>query len=259
MSISVKNSKETIRSVIKRTQTFSRWPDDQIEKLLEDADLRRFSSGEHALRSGEASRNLAIVANGTFVNQRMLKDGQALIVDYLLPGQFTSFIAVFDELPATFDVVARDEAQMIFIPRKSLLSALALGPERWSDIVLMISRRMRMEYEGAYLRMNSLRCQIAKMLLYWARGETSPDGKALRIPVEISQEELAAILGRSTPTISKEVSAMIKAGLVARNYRQIQIVDLPALRQLIEREDPENFQRIAPLLTRPAGLYGTSD
>lgn len=259
MSVSVKNSKETIRSLVRRTQTFSPWPNAAIDKLLEDADLRRFSGGEHALRSGDASNNLAIVAHGTFVNHRLLNNGDALIVDYLMPGQFTSFLAVFDGLPATYDVVARDEAEMAFIPRKSLLAALALEPARWNDIVLMIARRTRLEYEGAYLRMNSLRCQIAKMLLYWSRGETSANGKTLRVPVEISQEELGAILGRSTPTISKEMSAMMKAGLLARNYRQIQIVDLPALRHLVEREDPGNFQRLQHILGRADGLLGASD
>lgn len=259
MSVSVKNSKETIRSVVKRTQTFSRWPHALIDKLIEDAELRRFSDGEYVLRSGETSRNLAIVASGSFVSQRLLPNGYALIVDYLMPGQFTSFLAVFDGQAATYDVVARNEPQMVLIPRKSLIAALALDPDRWNDMVLMICRRTRLEYEAAYMRLNSLRCQIAKMLLYWARGETSADGKAVRIPLEISQEELGAILGRSTPTISKEVGALVKAGILARNYRNIQIVNLPALRKLVETEDPENFLRNEPLLARAPGLLGASD
>lgn len=258
LSVSVKNSRETIRFIVKGIVLFAQWPDAMIDKLLEDADLRRYADGEHALRAGNPSKSMAIVVAGTFANQHGLHDGNTLIIDYLMPGQSTSYIAVFDGLPAAFDVVARGESEMALIQRKSLLAALALDPNRWADVVLMMCRRLRLEYEMRFLRENSLRCQLAKMLLYWARGQSEKAG-GVRIPVAISQDDIAALLGKSPPTISKEIGALIKDGILARNYRQIQIVDLQALQRIVTQEDPGNAERVTALLARPAGILSASD
>ena len=261
MSVSIKNSREAFKATVMRVRVFSAWPEKIIDKLIEDADLRRYKDGEHVLRAGDMANVMAIVAGGTFVSQRLKPDGEYMIFDYLLQGQATGFVAVLDGLPASFDIVARGESDMVLIQRKSLLAAIALDPGRcWPDLVAMLGRRMRLEYEGTFMRTAlSVRCQLAKLVLYWARGQVTGANGELRIPVAISQEDIAAMLGKSTVTISKEITALIKDGLLARAYKQIQITNPAGLERIVEREDPGSLQRSAALLNQSGAIFTGAD
>lgn len=259
MSTSVSNAAGRIRETVKRTHIFSAWPDPMIDKLVEGAELRRYADGETAIPYRATSPYFVIVGSGNFVVQRPRADGDVMIVDYLMPAQATSFLAMLDDMPVAFETVASGVSELVFLPRKSVMDALALEPARYLDIVLMLCRKLRIEYENTFMRTaNSVRCQLARIILYWARGEIATS-KGVRIPVGISQENMAAVLGKSRPTINKEIGALIDEGILARSYRQIQILDLQALMDIIERENPGTRALNAAIFGKPQGVLLTSD
>lgn len=259
MAITVKNAAERIRDIVTRTHLFSSWPPPLIDKLLEGAELHRYADGEIAIRYRSPSPYIAIVASGSFIVQRPCVDGDVMIIDYLMAGQATSYLAALDEMPASFESVASGASEMVLIPRASLMAALALEPSRYNDIVLMLCRKLRIEYENTFMRTaNSVRCQIARVILYWARGQIQTP-KGVRIPIGISQENMAAMLGKSRPTINKEIGALIADGILARSYRQIQVLDVQALIKIVERENPGTLGFNESIFGKPAGVLMTSD
>jgi len=259
LSIAARNADDRIRDILKRTHTFHAWPSSLIDKLLNGAELRRFADGETAIGHRTPSPCLAVAASGSFVVQRPQADGEPLIADYLLPGQAISYLAVFDGFPAVFDVISRGDSEMAMIPQKSLMDALALDPARYQDVVLMLCRRLRREFENSFMRTaNTVRCQLARVILYWARGQTGTN-KGVRIPIGISQEEIAAMLGKSRPTINKEIGALIADGVLARSYRQIQILDVKGLMAIVERENPGTLALNETIFGKPDGVLATSD
>jgi CRP-like cAMP-binding protein len=123
----------------------------------------------------------------------------------------------------------------------------------------LLCRKLRIEYENTFMRTaNSVRCQLARLILYWARGQIETS-RGVRIPVGISQENMAAVLGKSRPTINKEIGTLIAEGILARSYRQIQILDVPALIDIIERENPGTRKVNESLFGKPSGVLPTSD
>jgi CRP-like cAMP-binding protein len=259
VTITVKNAADRIRNIVTRTHLFSQWPPALIDKLLEGAELRRYADGETAIAYRSPSPHFAVVASGNFIVQRPRVDGDVMIIDYLMAGQATSYLAVLDEMPAAFETVASGTSELVLIARASLLAALALDTARYRDIVLMLCRKLRIEYENTFMRTaNSVRCQLARVILYWARGQIQTP-KGVRIPVGISQENMAAVLGKSRPTINKEIGAMIADGVLARSYRQIQVLDLPALIAIVERENPGTLGFNETIFGKPDGVLMTSD
>lgn len=259
MSVAVKDVEDRVRELLTRTHIFCNWPKDLIDSLIVGAQLRRFTDGEVAIRSGEHSPQLAIVSKGAFVCQRSHKDGNAVIFDYLMPGQATSFLAVFDGYPVVFDIISNGDGEMIFISQKALMAAIALDPNRLMDFVLMLCRRMRLEYENVFMRTAcSVRGQIARIVLYWLRGQDGVSGK-LRVPVGVSQENIAAMLGKSRPTINKEIGAMIDDGILARRYRQLEVLDVRALAAIVESESPGFLAINLPIFAKPNGILSAAD
>ncbi|HSM95060.1 MAG TPA: Crp/Fnr family transcriptional regulator [Rhizomicrobium sp.] len=259
MSTTVSDASARIRDILKRTHLFSSWPDPLIDNLMEGAELRRYVDGETALERGVSSPHLCIVASGSFVAQRPRHGDEILIADYLMPGQSISYIAALDGFPSVFDATASGESEMLFIARQTLMDVFARNPERYLDVVLMLCRQLRREFENTYMRTaNSVRCQLARVILYWARGQTG-DGNGARVPVGISQEDIAAMLGKSRPTINKEIGILIDEGILARSYRQIQVLDLKALMNIVEHENPGTIRLNETMFSKPDGVLKTSD
>lgn len=259
VTTTVKNAADRVRDIVTRTHLFSQWPPAMIDKLLEGTELRRYGDGETAIGYRSPSPYVAIVASGSFIVQRPRVGGDVMIIDYLMAGQATSFLAALDEMPASFETVASGVSELVLISRASLLAALALDPARYQDIVLMLCRKLRIEYENTFMRTaNSVRCQLARVILYWARGQIQTP-KGMRIPIGISQENLAAVLGKSRPTINKEIGALIADGILARSYRQIQVLDVQALIEIVERENPGTLGFNESIFGKPDGVLMTSD
>jgi CRP-like cAMP-binding protein len=259
VSAAVRNAGDRVQNFLKRVHLFSVWPAPLIEKLAADSELYRYTDGEVAIPRAVNSSRLGIVVSGSFVAQRPRADGDAMIADYLMPGQAIAYLSVLDGFPPLFDVVASGESEMLMIARKTLLDIFAADPARYSDFVLMLCRRLRREHENTYMRTtNSVRCQLARVILYWARGQMGA-GKSARIPVGISQEDIAAMLGKSRPTINKEIGALISEGVLARSYRQIQVLDVQALIDIADRENPGTTKMNEAIFAKPSGILMTSD
>lgn len=259
VSIAVQDAGDRVRDLLKRVHLFAAWPPHLIEKLMEGAELHRYVDGEVAVRRGVTRPYLGIVASGSFVAQRQRADGDIMIADYLMPGQAISYLSVLDGHPPMFEAIASDDSEMVMIARDSLMAVFAIDPARYSDFVLMLCRSLRREHENTYMRTtNSVRCQLARVILYWARGQIG-SGRHARVPVGISQEGIAAMLGKSRPTINKEIGALITEGVLARSYRQIQILDVQALVDIVDRENPGTLTLHQAVFGKPSGVLMTSD
>ncbi len=70
-------AKAQVRAVIAQTRLFADWPPHLIDMLASQSALRCFADGDYALRSGVPSEHIVIVAKGSFMHQRTMKDGIA--------------------------------------------------------------------------------------------------------------------------------------------------------------------------------------
>lgn len=249
-----------VRTTIAHTRLFADWPPHILDAIACGSELRSFKSGEAAIRMGEPSHNMVVVVSGAFRVERKLKNDKAIVFDFLLPGQSTSHLAVFDGVAPAFDIVAKTDARCVFIPRETILAAVGRDPDRLMDIIQFLCRRTRMDYEGTHLRIgNSLRCQIAKLLVYWARGPERPGATAACVPFALSQDDLAAMLGCSRQTVNRELAALGKLGIVTQSYRKIEINDIPALMTIMDSEDPDRPGITEAVFARPKNVLRASD
>jgi CRP-like cAMP-binding protein len=248
-----------IRTTIAQTRLFSGWPAEILDRIAQGSELHTYRSGDFVLRRSVRSDHMIVLESGTLVSQRTLKNGKLIVFDFLMPGQSTSHIAVLDGQAPAFDIVARTStAQCVLIPRLTLLEAIGNDPVRLMDIIQFLCRRTRLDYEAIHSRtVDSLRCQIAKQLIYWVRGTNAAD--ISRVPFAVSQDDLAAILGASRQTINREIVALAREGIVSQSYRNIEIADIDRLVAIIEEEDPAGPEISDALFNRPKNLFRATD
>jgi len=255
-----RNSQILIRTTLANVRLFAGWPSTVLESLSAASSYRRYANGETILRMGVPANILVVVAAGTAMSLRTLKNGRIVAFDFLFPGQSTGHLAALDGEAPAFDIIAKGDVECVLVPREAFVAAIGRDPDRLWDVVQFLCRRTRLDYEGQHMRIaNSLRCQIAKLLLYWGRGSEPPGNDGFKVPVAISQDDLAAVLGVSRQTVNREVNGLTKDGILSRRYRQIHVDDPAALNAIIEAEEVQAPAMDKALNHRPRSVFSATD
>jgi CRP/FNR family cyclic AMP-dependent transcriptional regulator len=247
---------ETIRSTLQRTRLFADWPDETLARLAAGSELRRYKHGEMPCHFGDTCTGVWVVATGRLYSSRTWANGRRMIFDFLPPGQLTGFLAVFDGLPMAFDITADGESTVVHIPRRLFLDIVLPDAALLHQIVLMLCRRSRIDYEHVQLKtINSPRVQLAKIILYHTRGSGDVDGETV---VNFSQDVVGSLLGLTRQTVNKELAPMIRDGILARGYGNLIVKDVERLLEIAGSEEPLSKAATFTLKGAPKPLHGAS-
>ena len=202
----------------------SGWPEPAIAEFCAGAESKTYRDGERAVSAGDKIDSIWIVTEGSFLLSRSWHNGRRFVYSFLSPGQMTGVLPVFDGLPAAFDATARGDATAIVVPGTAVRSVTAHFPEAALEIVAFLCRRTRMDYEAIELHaMNSVRCRIAKAILWIARGQERTIGA--EADPRISQEELADIVCAARQSVNRELRRLMREGIIKQRYRALAILD----------------------------------
>jgi CRP/FNR family transcriptional regulator, cyclic AMP receptor protein len=245
---------ETIRSTLQRTRLFADWPKETLARLAAGSELRRFKDGQVLCRSGDACTGVWVVAAGRLFSSRSWPNGRRMIFDFLPPGQMTGFVAAFDNEPMAFDITADAESSVVHIPRSLFLDIVVPDAALLHQMVQMLCRRSRLDYEHAQLMtMHSPRVRIAKVLLYHTRG--SADGEP---NVNFSQDTVGELLGLTRQTVNKELAPLVRAGILARGYASLVVKDVERLAEIALSEEPLSQSGAFVVQAAPKPLHRAS-
>lgn len=248
-------SVDTVHTTLRRTRLFADWPEEVLARLAAGSELRICSPGEMVCHFGDTCSGVWVVATGRLYSSRTWATGRRMIFDFLPPGQLTGFLAVFDGQPMAFDVTSDGESTVVHIPRRLFLDIVLPDAALLHQMVLMLCRRSRIDYEHVQLKtMNSPRVQLAKVILYHTRGS----GDAGEPVVDFSQDVVGALLGLTRQTVNKELAPMIRDGILGRGYGTLVVKDVERLTQIAGSEEPLSKSMTFTLQGAPKPLHGAS-
>jgi CRP-like cAMP-binding protein len=111
--------------------------------IVDKAVRKQFKAGEAIVAKGKRTYGVYLLLKGTAVVQ-IPKQGAALGIN---PGEACGEISFLDELPATANVVAKDEVEAYYLDRPTLQSLFELFPHLGSrfyhSLAAILSRRLR--------------------------------------------------------------------------------------------------------------------
>ena len=256
----MKDQNAQVRAALERTRVISGWPEDAVSEICADAEIKFYEDGERPCSAGDLVDSVWIITEGCFLLARAWQNGRRFIYSFSRPGQTAGMLAVFDGLPAPFDVVARGRAAAIVIPGGTLRSIAARHPQVALALIELLCRRTRMDFEAIELHaMNSVRCRIAKTILWIARGQSPIDTDEIVVDSKISQEDLADVVCAARQSVNRELRRLMREGILKQRYRTLVITDREALIRVAAEDEalsPAAQNRLVPV---PPGLYPTTE
>ncbi|WP_248805399.1 Crp/Fnr family transcriptional regulator [Pseudomonas sp. MWU13-2100] len=210
---------------------FNHLPAHLQDSLLATAKGRRLTPGQRLFQRGDPPCGLYAVLEGSIrVGAVSEKGKEALLGVIELPYWFGE-ISLFDGLPRTHDAYAVGHTILLQVPQDILLKLLDERPEYWRQFALLMSQKLRLTFIGLeQLSLMPAPARLAHRLLLIAEGYGELN--CSRQLLEVSQEQLAAMLSLSRQTTNQILQDFQQQGILRTNYGGIEILDLERLRAM---------------------------
>jgi CRP/FNR family transcriptional regulator, cyclic AMP receptor protein len=188
--------------------------------------------GQAVFQEGEPGDRLYIIGFGKVKLGRRSSDGRENLLSILGPGEMFGELSLFDPGPRTASATAVADARLFELGHAELIEWLERYPAVAKHLLEALARRLRRTNEAlADLVFADVPGRVAKALLDLSTrfGQQIDDG--LRVAHDLTQEELAQLVGASRETVNKALADFAARGWVRREGRAIVLLDLQRLQR----------------------------
>jgi len=223
------------RTAIETNPWFASMSRTQRESLLGAAELIHVRRGSMVFRQGDpvhvAGTGFYGLASGTIKISTLRHDGREAILAVLEPGNWFGEISLIDGSPRTHDATALSAIDLLVVPYEAFVRQMQDAAFARS-VASLLAARVRGLYglmEDATLR--GLRARVARRLLSFAHGDAT-QSRVPRRHLTLPQEAFAMMLGVTRQTLSKELNALARDGVIALGYGRIELLSMDELQRL---------------------------
>jgi len=209
---------------------------DTLEQIIERR--QTLQPGELIYKQDQPFTALHAVLAGSVKTYTTHVDGWIRITGCHLPGEIFGFSGI-DAEHYRSTARALENTLVCVLPFEELEELCRKIPDLQSRLLHLMSRRLVEDHELAaqFLHKRPARKRIAAFLLSLStraarRGEPHME---LRLPM--SRTDIGNYLGITLETVCRELSRLEKTGVISLHKRELNILDLPALREPICPDD----------------------
>nr|WP_225224432.1 Crp/Fnr family transcriptional regulator [Cellulomonas sp. JH27-2] len=186
--------------------------------------------GDVLFHEGEPGDRLYVVRDGKIKLGRRSSDGRENLLAVLGPGEMFGELSLFDPGPRTATASVVADAVVLELGHSELVGWLQERPAVAQQLLQALARRLRRTNEAlADLVFSDVPGRVAKALLDLSTrfGETVDEG--IRVAHDLTQEELAQLVGASRETVNKALADFAARGWVRREGRAVVLLDVDRL------------------------------
>jgi CRP-like cAMP-binding protein len=198
-----------------------------LTKQLQPVDFPR---GHTIFAEGEPGDRLYIILDGKVKLGRHSPDGRENLLAIMGPADMFGELSVFDPGPRTSTAVAVTEVRLATMDRVGMRSWVTQRPEIAEQLLRVIARRLRRTNNSlADLIFTDVPGRVAKALLQLARQFGTQENGQLRVTHDLTQEELAQLVGASRETVNKALADFGQRGWLRLEGKSVVILDADRL------------------------------
>jgi CRP/FNR family transcriptional regulator, cyclic AMP receptor protein len=196
------------------------------EALAKDMDIVEIRKGEVVFNEGEPGDSLYIVMSGKLKLGRRAADGRQNLIALMGPSDMIGELSLFDPGPRTATATAVTDARVARLRKQALRPWLTNRPEIAEQLLRVLARRLRRTNNAlADLIFTDVPGRVAKNLLQMAGQFGSRDGGVLRVTHDLTQEELAQLVGASRETVNKALADFASRGWLRLDGKSVIVLD----------------------------------
>jgi CRP/FNR family cyclic AMP-dependent transcriptional regulator len=208
------------------------------------ASLRKYPKRVFVYQQGEVSHHFYQLVSGRIRIFNGQADGREQVLALVEPGGLFGEAACFDGVPYYTSAVTLKPSAVRVFSRETVLDAMRDDPEILLEVLRSVIRKQRLfalQLETMMFRKAPARVALILARLATYYGAPAALGSGTRIGLHLSHEALAAMIGLTRVTVTREIGALIRDGIITRDKRHLVVLHQE---QLLARA-----QLVTPLLT----------
>lgn len=177
---------------------------------------------------GDPGDDLYIILDGKVKIHHRTTQGRETLIALLGPADMFGELALFDPGPRTSTVITVTEVNAVRMDRRALRAWIAAHPEIAEQLLRVLARRLRRTNDTLCdLIFTDVPGRVAKQLLDLVARFGTVDTGSMRVDYELTQEELAQLVGAARETVNKALADFTQRGWIRHEGRTL-FIDEPA-------------------------------
>ena len=217
-------------SVLHQSPLFASLDQEGASALRELLTEQVVTKGDVLFYEGEPGDHLFLILEGKVKLGHASTDGRESLMAVLGPGEMFGELSLFDPGLRTSTATALTETRALRLSNAQLMPWLAGRPEVAASLLQALARRLRRTNEAmGDLVFSDVPGRVAKALMELGEkfGTLTPNG--LLVTHDLTQEELAQLVGASRETVNKALADFAQRGWITLESRQVLILDVERL------------------------------
>ena len=186
--------------------------------------------GQALFHQGEPGDRLYIVGKGKVKLARRTADGREILLALAGPGEMLGELTMFDPGPRAATATAVSTCEAYELSHRDLMAWIEAHPPVATQLLAALAARVRRADDAmGDMVFADVPSRVAKALLDFGRRFGEPSAAGTRVPHDLTQEELAQLVGASRESVNKALSDFTGRGWIERDGRVITLRDIPRL------------------------------
>ncbi len=204
---------------------------DQLERLIQKG--HSVKKGESLYRVGSPFAALYAVKAGCFKTCVISEDGREQVTGFHMSGEIIGMDAISSERH-TCNAIALEDGEICEIPFARLEDLCRQIPALQRHFYKVMSREIVRDH-GVMLLLGNMKAEerLAAFLLNLSQRFQSRGYSPREFNLRMTREEIGSFLGLKLETVSRIFSRFQDEGYVKVNNRQIELIDIPGLKHLL--------------------------
>jgi CRP/FNR family cyclic AMP-dependent transcriptional regulator len=221
-----------VDEVLRSAVLFRELDDEAAAALRSSMTEVKLSRGDVLFREGDEGDRVYVVIEGKIKLGRTSSDGRENLLALLGPGQMFGELSLFDPGPRSATATAVTDTTLLGLGHSALLPWLTGRPEVSRGLLLQLASRLRRSNDTlADLVFSDVPGRVAKALLELSERFGAPTNEGIRVEHDLTQEELAQLVGASRETVNKALADFTSRGWIRLEQRSVVLLDVDRLRR----------------------------
>jgi CRP-like cAMP-binding protein len=220
----------TLEEMLRRITIFRRLSPEDRQRLAAVASVREFEKGAQLFSEGDPSDALYTVLEGRVKVYKTTARGTDVILEFFGPGDPVGAVAVYESRAYPASAVTLEPTSCLVIPRQSFFSLLETYPTLVRGLLIGLTHRLvELTNRLTELSGGRIEARLARFLLKLADDMGQPRGGGTFIPLALSRQEIADMIGTTIETSIRIMSRWGKQEMVRTEKDGFLVVDRAAL------------------------------
>ena len=221
---------EGVQEILARAGIFQGVDPEAVADLISDMESVRYPRGTTIFEEGDPGDRLYIITAGKIKLARHAPDGRENLLSVMGASDMFGELSIFDPGPRTSSAVCVTDVQAATMTSEMLRKWVDDYPSISQQLLRVLARRLRRTNSNlADLIFTDVPGRVAKTLLQLANRFGTQEGGALRVNHDLTQEEIAQLVGASRETVNKALATFAHRGWIRLEGKSVVICDTERL------------------------------